>query len=298
MLRETLAEYEKKNTQPSSSVLFADYIRRWLPIIKRKVDEVTYQGYEILANSQILPYFDASGVRLQNVTKDVLQAYIDEKQTHGRRDGKGGLSARTLHMHKNILHQVLNEAIKDNLLPANPCQFVLLPKQEHYQSHYYTVEQLQTLFDSIRGDPLYPLIKITALYGLRRSELLGLQWDSIDFDGDKLTIQHTVSKVTKAVAKDKTKNASSRRSFPLTEEARRIFMDAKKQEAENRRLFGKAYLENNYVFKWDNGKLYSPDYITERFSNLLKNHGLPHIRFHDAAVIIGLNQNPTRRAAI
>ena len=56
--------------------------------------------------------------------------------------------------------------------------------------------------------------------------LLGLQWDSIDFDGGKLTIQHTVSKVTKTVAKDKTKNASSFRSFPLTEEARRIFIEA------------------------------------------------------------------------
>jgi len=232
-------------------------------------------------SSQILPYFDASRVKLQEVDKSILQAYIDEKRSHGRRDGKGGLSARSLHLHRNILHQTLNEAVKDGLLPSNPCQFVLLPKTERFHSSYYTADQLQKLFDAIRDEPLYPLVKITALYGLRRSELLGLQWDSIDFDGGKLTIQHTVSKVTKAVAKDKTKNASSFRSFPLTEEARKIFTQAKSVEKENRRLFGKEYQQNSYVFKWENGKPYSPDYITERFSNLLKNHGLPHIRFHE-----------------
>lgn len=281
MLRETLRTYEDRPAEPARDLLFADYIRRWLQIIRRKVDEVTFQGYEVLAKRHILPYFDRSGVKLQDITREMLQAYVDEKLAHGRKDGMGGLSARTMRLHKNILYQTLNEAVKDGLLPANPCQFVILPRVERYQSHYYTAQQLQTLFDAIRDNPLYPLIKITALYGLRRSELLGLQWDSIDFDGGRLTIRHTVSKVTKPVAKDKTKNASSFRSFPLTEEACRIFKEAKAKEAENRRLFGRTYQKNNYVFKWDDGRPYSPDYISQRFSDLLANHNLPHIRFHE-----------------
>ncbi|MPN31745.1 Transposase [bioreactor metagenome] len=90
-----------------------------------------------------------------------------------------------------------------------------------------------------------------------------------------------MSEVTKIVAKDKTKNASSFRSFPLTEDARCIFQQAKRQEAENRKLFGKAYQENSYVFKWDNGKLYSPNFIDHHFQKLLAKYGLPHIRFHE-----------------
>lgn len=78
----------------------------------------------------------------------------------------------------------------------------------------------------MQGDDLLPLVKITALYGLRRSELLGLQWDSIDFERETMTIRHTVSKVTEVVAKDKTKNASSHRTFPLTPEALEIFKTA------------------------------------------------------------------------
>ncbi len=281
LLRETLREYEQAPKTVKSDVLLSDYIRRWLVNVQRKVDPVTYQGYEVLAKRQVLPYFDASGIKLQDVTTAVLQAYIDEKRLKGRLDGNGGLSPASVRRHKNILSQTLNEAVKDGLLPTNPCQFLELPKQEKYQSSFYSAEQLQQLFDAIQDEPLYPLVKITALYGLRRSEVLGLKWDSIDFASGRLTIRHTVSKVTKAVEKDKTKNAASFRSFPLTEEARSIFEAAKANEAENQKLFGKAYQKNDYVFKWDDGHPYSPDYISERFSNLLKNYGLPHIRFHE-----------------
>lgn len=281
MLRDTLQQYENQPTAVKSDVLFSDYIRHWLKVVQRKVDIVTYQGYEVLANSQVLPYFDSKGVKLQDVTTEILQAYIDEKHQSGRKDGKGGLSAASIRRHKNILQQTLNEAVKNKLLTTNPCQFLVLPKQEKYQSSYYSAEQLQRLFDAIKDEPLYPLVKIAAMYGLRRSELLGLKWDSIDFAAGRLTIRHTVSQVTKPVEKDKTKNASSFRSFPLVDEARSIFLEAKAREKENRLLFGKEYQQNDYVFKWDDGHLYAPEYISQKFAALLKKYGLPHIRFHE-----------------
>ena len=96
-----------------------------------------------------------------------------------------------------------------------------------------------------------------------------------------MTIRHTVSKVTEVVAKDKTKNASSRRTFPLTPETLEIFRAAKCQEEQNRIAFGREYQENRYVFKWPDGHTYSPDYVSHRFNDLLKKHNLPHIRFHE-----------------
>ena len=281
MLRETLQAYECGQRKATPDILFADYIRSWLGGVRRRVDEVTYQGYEVLALRQVAPWFEERGVKLADVTLELLQQYIDEKATSGRKDGRGGLSPRSLHLHKNVLYQTLTEAVKSGLLPSNPCQYVVLPKGVRFESHYYTAQQLKQLFEAIRDEPLCPLLKITAIYGLRRSEVLGLKWDSIDFEAGTVTIRHTVSKVTKAVEKDKTKNASSYRSFPLTEEARSIFQTAKAAEKENRRLFGRQYQENDYVFKWDDGRPYLPDYITSKFSALLKQHGLPHIRLHE-----------------
>lgn len=133
----------------------------------------------------------------------------------------------------------------------------------------------------MRDDPLLPLVRITALYGLRRSEVLGLKWDSIDFDNRCLTIRHTVCKMLTTVEKDTTKTQSSHRSFPLTDEAYDIFQNAKAQEAINRRQFGREYHESDYVFKWPDGTPFSPDYVTHHFAKVLKKHNLPHIRFHE-----------------
>ena len=280
-LREKLSEEETLAPAVCSDMPVSACVRKWLSEVKRRVDDVTFQSYDLIARKHILPYFDANGLRLCLCDVKALQAYFDEKYANGRLDGKGGLSAASLRQLKNILYQALTAAVKEGLIVSNPCQFVELPRKEHFESSFYSAEQLQTLFKALDGDPLLPLIRITALYGLRRSELLGLKWDSIDFENDLVRICHTVSKVTKAVEKDKTKSKSSRRSFPLTEEARQIFLRAKADEAENQRLFGKAYQKNDYVFKWSDGHPYSPDYISERFSNLLKKHGLPHIRFHE-----------------
>ena len=280
-LREKIAEYERMEGIVQTDILFADYIRHWLSHIARKVDEVTMQGYQALADGHILPYFDQKKVPLRSLDHTMIQRYMDEKHESGRLDGKGGLSPRSLRLHKNIISQTLDLAVQRKLIPANPCQFVELPQNVRYESTFYTATQLQALFTALRGDELLPLVKITALYGLRRSELLGLQWDSIDFERKTMTIRHTVSKVTEVVAKDKTKNASSRRTFPLTPEAEEIFLRAKELEQQNRVAFGREYQENSYVFKWADGHPYSPDYISHRFNRLLKKHNLPHIRFHE-----------------
>ncbi len=281
LLRETLVECEKNPRMPASDILFSDYIRAWLKVAERRVDSVTFQGYKLMANAQVIPYFDQSGLRLQEVTRADLQAFFDEKAARGRKDGKGGLSPSSLRQYKNIILQTLNEAVKNDLIRTNPCQFIELPKKQRYESSYYSAEQLKMLFEAIRDDPIYPLVKITALYGLRRSEVLGLKWDSVDFTAGRLTIKHTVSKVTTAVCKDKTKNSSSHRSFPLTPEAQEIFLRAKREEEENRQLCGKGYQENDFIFKWPEGTPFSPDYVSSHFALLLKNNGLPHIRFHE-----------------
>ncbi len=279
-LREKLAEYERMEGIVHSDILFSDYVRLWLEQIARTVDAITLQGYSTTANGHVLPYFDEKKLKLVDIDHKCLQQYIDFTSKHGKKDGTR-LSPKSIRAHKNIISQALDMAVKNKLIPSNPFQFVILPTMERHECSFYNEAQIRALFDSLRDDPLLPLVKITALYGLRRSELLGLQWDSIDFERKTMTIRHTVTKVTDTVAKDKTKNASSRRTFPLMDEAVEIFRTAKCQEQQNRLAFGREYQENPYVFKWPDGRTYSTDYISHRFNDLLKKHNLPHIRFHE-----------------
>lgn len=120
LLREKLAEEMQKAPLPVSDMRLSDCIRHWLTRVQHRVDEVTYLDYLHTAEKHILPYFDASGLTLRDCTVKALQVYFDEKASGGRLDGKGGLSAKTLRHHRNIIRQSLSEAVKDGLISSLP----------------------------------------------------------------------------------------------------------------------------------------------------------------------------------
>ena len=84
---------EKPEQAAPPDMLFSDAVRRWLEDVRHRVDEVTYQGYEVQARAHILPYFDDLQIRLCDVDGETLQTYINVKAKFGRSDGHGGLSA-------------------------------------------------------------------------------------------------------------------------------------------------------------------------------------------------------------
>lgn len=103
----------------------------------------------------------------------------------------------------------------------------------------------------------------------------------INFENGMITINHTVVKFSTIVQKDCTKSDASYRAFPMMQEIKDILVELKQQEETNRKLFGKEYIENDYIFKKVNGEPYRPDYVTKKFGKLLKKNGLRKIRLHD-----------------
>ena len=85
-----------------------------------------------------------------------------------------------------------------------------MPKRERYTgAKHYNERQIEQLLECSKGDPLEIVLLLTLFYGLRRSEVLGLKWDAVDFEEKTITIKHTVVRVTKATHKhDRTKNDS------------------------------------------------------------------------------------------
>lgn len=278
--RDILSQYESTPQLYTSKLLFADYVKLWLNEAKIKVDKVTYQHYENDANNHIIPYFENHKIKLTNVNRQILQNYFNEKHESGNLKTHKGLSAKSLRHHKNIIHQTLELAVINNIIIENPCKNITLPKLERNVYDFFNLEETKQFLKSVKRERLYPLYYLTAVYGLRRSEVLGLKWDSIDIDNKKLTIKHTRTRANEIIEKDKTKTKSSLRSFPLTDDTINLFVKLKNEEKYNKKLFGKEYTQNSYIFKWENGKPYNPDYITNRFNKDLKKYGFKHIAFH------------------
>ncbi len=179
LLREALEEYEQaeevraQQEANRANLPFVDAIRMWYADkaedFEHPIDEVTKQGYENLMRNHIFPYFEKKKFLLCEINKDNLQAFINEKAKKGRIDGKGGLAPRSLKLIKNIINQTLLYCVAEGIIPNNPCQFVKLPACERFEAKFYTKSQIDELLEKNKDEPLYPLVRLTALYVLRRS---------------------------------------------------------------------------------------------------------------------------------
>ena len=110
---------------------------------------------------------------------------------------------------------------------------------------------------------------------------MGLRWSSVDFEENTLKIEHTVVRMLSVEYKDGTKSKTSMRTFPLLADVRELLLKLKNIQIQNRTIFGNTYYKSDYIFKWQDGRLYRPDYVTRSFQRVLKRHGLRIIRFHD-----------------
>ncbi len=267
-----------------SNIPFTQFMSEWLEMMKPNLDKPTYASYSFCIKSKIIPYFDEFFPMLpirELTPKQIQDYYTYEMQVRG-------VSANTvMHRHANI-HKALKYAVKIGLIDSNPSDRIERPKKEKFIGSIYNQEELEQLFEIVKGDPIELGVILGAFYGLRRSEVVGLKWSAIDFKQKIITICHTVTQVTlegksQIIQKDKTKTKSSYRSLPLIPPFEELLYRLKAQQETNRKMCGKAYCDDyrEYIYVNEIGELVKPGYITQHFPIVLKRNGLRKIRFHD-----------------
>ena len=264
----------------NGDILFADYMEKWLDIIKSSVAVPTFASYSTTVKKIVAPYFREKEVTLKNLTaKDIQEFYLRELERVS--------ASSVIHYHANI-HKALKYAVKIDLIDVNPADKVERPKKDRYVGSFYDADEVNALFEAAKGSKLELPILFGAFYGLRRSEAIGLKWDAIDFDQNTITIRHTVTSCDLdgkriLVASDTTKTKSSMRTLPLVPFMRERLLALKEEQEDNRRLCGRSYIKDyiGYVCVNEIGDLIKPHYVTESFPKLLKANGLRPVRYHD-----------------
>ena len=262
----------KENEDISSDMLFADYMELWLEIIRSSVEKTTFSSYTQMVKGKIAPYFRNTGLTLDGIQAKHIQSFY----LHALKTVSPGT---VIHYHANI-HKALKYAVKMDLIPFNPADKVERPKKQRYIADYYRQEELERLLEASKDHPYSLLIQMTAFYGLRRSEALGLKWDAIDFERDTITIKHIVTNAKidgkcEIVCADRAKTKSSLRSLPLVSNIREKLLALREQQKENRRVCGNCYSKkyDGYVFVDAMGNIFNPRSVTANFSKLLEQNG-------------------------
>jgi len=274
VMKDLLLEYENSTVVLSKDILFTDFILDWLETIKNNVEVNTYECYKDIISRYVLTYFNDKKTTLRQLEP----IHIQQMYNHYIQQG---LSPTTvLKFHANV-RKALQHAVKMNLITYNPADRVEKPKKQKFNASFYDDEQINKLLSALKDEPMYSAVLLTSFYGLRRSEILGLRWQDVDFKNKTITICNTVTEYKTVVEKKRTKNQSSLRTLPLVTEIENYLIQLQKEQTDSKAYFGDEYADNDFVCKRSNGEAFRPNYLTERFGKLLKRHGLPKIRFHD-----------------
>ena len=276
------------NGDCGKGLMFTDLMYQWLENKKLDIDTSTWEAYEICVRVHLVPYFKELNLGVEEITAWHIKKYYDFKTNGGRMDGKpGGLSYVAIKKHASVLRMVFAEAVLMGLLASNTAFGVSVPKSKTSSANkrtkrvLLTADEANRLIAAASGHELKAVIFIAICFGLRRSELLGLRWQAIDFDNNTLKINYTIVRMKTIVEKERTKSVLSEAVFELFPEAKRVLLEVKRRTKENGKVFGKSYKKSDFVFVKSDGEQYTPCAMNRLFAKFLSDQGLPHMGWHD-----------------
>lgn len=193
------------------------------------------------------------------------------------------LSAKTVLEYHRLISTVLDQAEKEGLVPFNVARKAMLPKAQQKEVNYFQPEQVAAIRDALEPEPIKwrTLVHMLLITGARRGEILGLKWDKVFFEENKVQICNNVLyRSERGVYEDTPKTSTSGRFIALPAETMQLLRQYRAWQNEERLRLGEYYDYQGFVFSQDNGKPMHPDSVTSWLSKFSKRHSLPHVNPH------------------
>jgi integrase len=254
------------------------FLERWLENTKANVAPRTHERYVEIARKNIAPLL-GHAILAKLRPAQISEAYC-KALSEGRRDGKGGLSPRTvLHMHR-VLKQALKQGVRWELLHRNPADAVQPPKVEKRRMTTYDMAQTAALLEALKGQRIYVPALLAVLCGLRRGEIAALRWGNVDLDKGSLAVVESVEQMNGRVRPKETKSGRVRTvALPLT--VRDELKAHRLTQAQHMLKFGVRLADDSLVCTLEDGSPMQPTFITHEWVRAIKGTALPRYRFHD-----------------
>jgi integrase len=210
-----------------------------------------------------------------------VQTLVEKLRTTPTSQGRTGLAPRSLQVAVGVLKAAYAFAVATELLGRNPIAGVRRPSVEQRPPTTWDAATAQAFLTATADDRLAALWALALTRGLRRGELAGLRWSAVDLAAATLTVTHTRVMVGGRAEESTPKSRAGRRSVPLDEHLVDLLTTHRRAQRAERLRAGLGKDEQGYVFTNELGEPLSPDWISERFEDLVKAADLPRVRFHD-----------------
>ena len=271
----------------SKKITLNDFSKEWLENYahRRGLSPRTIYTYEYLLNSRILPALGHQYI--QDITPAMLNRFYSkiEKEKPRTSRAKGNrLSGTYTQKYHGLLYSMLGRAVKWQYIAVNPAASAEPPVEDTKESTSYTVEQVILLLDALEKEDLQwrTFFTLAIVSQMRRGELVGLDWNAVDFERECVVIKQSASYVPKDGQLLKgPKTAAGNRTVYLQPSMMKLLREHKQDQNTQRLSLGEVWVDEGAVFTQWNGKRMNVDSPSSKFRKLLASNGLPMIRLHD-----------------
>ena len=251
------------------------WLRTWYELYaKPNVRTATANRYQLIIEHYTVPRI--GNIKLKKLTTRHLQKLYKELLEGGRihigKNQDKGLSTTTVHSVHLMLHCALDRAVKEQLIPRNPCEDCIVPKPRKLDMKILTPEHMKAYLEAAERRGLLPMFYLELVSGLRKGELVALRWNDVDIQ------QRTIS-VSKQYVRNP--NGSLELTWPKTENSVRL-VSIPQTAVELLIQEHAKHPDSPYLFPSPlTGEMYHPDSVVNLHKKILKDAGLEHLRFHD-----------------
>ena len=298
-LNERLAEVATGHVADAGGLTMGRYFSDWLGSLgMSQLEAATVSWYRSAATRHIMPALGS--VKLAKLSPVMIESFLAEKAENGRLDGTGGLGPASVRRLQVTLHKALEAAVRKGMLARNPADFADSPKMppRDVTVDVWTPDELVRFIEATQPDRLAAVWRLAAMSGLRRSELVGLQWPDIDLDRGWLSVRRSVVIVDGGPPIVKPpKTAKSRRTVELDRRTVSVLREWRRTQLEERLRAGEAWNPRDWVVADELGACLRPDRLGKRFVVLSRAAGLRTItirqlRHSHATALLSAGESP------
>jgi integrase len=283
---------------PDTNATLAEYLDYWLAsVVKVHRRPKTAQGYESVVRVHLVPGLGRKKIRVLRAQEvrtwltrvanecQCCKHKVDAKRRKPRCCAVGEccesrLSRRMVQSIHAVLRNALQSAVREELIVRNVAKLVQVPSPAYSSGKGLSVTQARVLLKTAEADRLHALYALALVMGLRRGELLGLQWAAIDLDRGTLIVEASLQRVAGTLTRVLPKTESSVRTLPLPPFVVAALTEHKERQAQERVRAGDDWKEGGYVFTTRLGTPIEPDNLRRSWDPLRRKLALD-LRFHD-----------------
>ena len=293
-LAKFVADVQNGMVIEGKSLKFSEFTEIWKRDYgSKELAPSTYKRYCRMLETRLLPYFGHFYVNKIKPT-DIMQFYdllSKDTQLVRKKDNNGSktlkpLSGKTILEHHRLLRAMLHKAVYWQVIVSNPAERVQPPKAKKPKRKYYDDDQCKILLENLEQLDEEQIkyktaIILTVFTGVRLGELMGLEWNDIDFRNGIVSINRSSQYLADTGVFTKVpKTESSIREVAIPDFVISLLEEYKLWYEEQKSLYGELWINSNRLFVQADGKPMHPSTISKWFVKFIGQIGLPVINFH------------------